>query len=170
MAKSKMKLRNPPPHRFRPGEVARREIIRYQNSTKTLFESRPFARLCKELLQDIQAPKAENSIYGFGHSAIDALQQSAEDYICTILRMANDKLVNRTTLLPQDIKPAVTLESQERVDRHLEFKQRRRAFEHEYRETIYSLPKLDKWEWDESVQPDEDDLPTINYNPYYCNV
>ena len=40
-------------HRFRPGTVALREIRRYQKSTELLIRKVPFARLVKELIQNI---------------------------------------------------------------------------------------------------------------------
>lgn len=38
------------PHRYRPGEKARREIRRYQASTELLIKKLPFQRLVREIL------------------------------------------------------------------------------------------------------------------------
>jgi histone H3 len=148
------KLRRP--HHFHPGQVAQREVERYQKSTKTLFNRHRFSVLCHELLQDMQAPKDTDFIRGFQYSAIDALQQSAEDYICSIFRIGVEKIRTedrRETLLDKDIAPAIASERAARLGRQLEFKRIRREAEHEYRETIYAMPKLPKWEWDDPDEP-----------------
>lgn len=58
----------PPPHRYRPGEKARREIRRYQSSTELLIKKLPFQRLVKDVLFEIK--------HGFGMTveALEALQ------------------------------------------------------------------------------------------------
>lgn len=41
-------------HRYRPGTVALREIRRYQKSTELLIPKASFARLVKEVIQDMK--------------------------------------------------------------------------------------------------------------------
>lgn len=56
------------PHRYRPGEIARRDIRRYQASTELLIKRLPFQRLCREIMMKFK--------YGYNMqaAAISALQ------------------------------------------------------------------------------------------------
>jgi histone H3 len=61
--------------RYRPGTVALREIRKYQKSTEKMIRKAPFIRLVRELMQ------AKNSTLRITASALDAIQESAEDYL-----------------------------------------------------------------------------------------
>jgi histone H3 len=45
---------NKKPHRYRPGTVALREIRKYQKGTELLIRKLPFARLVREILEEVK--------------------------------------------------------------------------------------------------------------------
>ena len=57
----KMPARPVKTRKRKPGEVALREIKRYQSTTELLLKKEPFRRLCREVLKDV-TEKAEFSI------------------------------------------------------------------------------------------------------------
>jgi histone H3 len=81
------------PYRYRPGTVALREIRRYQKSTDLLLRKLPFQRLVREIAQDFK-----NDLR-FQSTAILALQEAAEAYLCAIH-------AKRVTIMPKDIQLA----------------------------------------------------------------
>lgn len=87
--------------RRRPGTAALQEIKRYQKSTDLLLRKLPFARLVREVAQDINiVPEVR-----FQSSAILALQCAAEAYLVSIFDDANLLSIhaNRKTVQQKDI-------------------------------------------------------------------
>lgn len=72
------------PRRYKPGTVALREIRRYQKTTELLIRKLPFQRLVKEVAGD-----AKHLDLRFQSSAIQALQESAEDYLIHLFEDTN---------------------------------------------------------------------------------
>ena len=109
--KSVRKTAKPPPHkgggvkthRFRPGTVALREIRKYQRSTDTLIPFAPFARLVREIADDVSMLQ-----YRFQSTAIQALQEAAEQYLTRVLEDSNLCAIHakRVTVMPKDIRLA----------------------------------------------------------------
>ena len=90
------------PHRFRPGTVALREIRKYQKSTELLLRKAPFARLVRELAQEMGII---NDVR-FQEQAIVACQAAAEDYIVRLFEDTNLCGIHakRVTIMPKDIQ------------------------------------------------------------------
>ena len=90
------------PHRFRPGTVALREILKYQKSTELLLRSLPFQRLVREVAQDFKQDLR------FERSTIMALQESAEAYGVGLFEDTNLCAIHakRVTIMPKDIQLA----------------------------------------------------------------
>lgn len=88
-------------HRYRPGTVALREIKRFQNSTQLLLRKLPFARLVREILQELGS-----QVNRWHVSALDALQEAAEAYMITLFEDANIVAINskRVTIMQRDIR------------------------------------------------------------------
>ena len=91
-----------PKKRFRPGEKALKEIIKFQRSTDLLINKLPFTLLVKEIT------------FSFHHSlqwqgiALEAMQHAAEDYIVGLMEDANLSAINakRITIMPKDLQLA----------------------------------------------------------------
>lgn len=70
--------------RFKPGTVALREIRKYQRSTDLLLRKLPFARLVREIANDLMT-SYDGAEYGSGlrwqSSAILALQEATEAFL-----------------------------------------------------------------------------------------
>jgi len=92
--------------RYRPGTVALREIRKYQASTNLLLRKLPFARLVKQLCQDHFVPPGGS--LKWRASAIEALQEAAEDYLVRLFEDANLCVLHarRVTLMVRDIQLA----------------------------------------------------------------
>lgn len=88
-----------PNHRYRPGELALKEIRKYQNSTELLLRSLPFQRLVREIAQDYK------SELRFQAAALIALQEATEAYIVGIFEDSNLCAIHakRVTIMPKDI-------------------------------------------------------------------
>jgi histone H3 len=71
-------------HNFHLGTVALREIRRYQKSTDLLIRKLPFQRLVREIAQDYRMDCR------FQSTAIQALQEAAEDYLVSLLTDTNE--------------------------------------------------------------------------------
>jgi histone H3 len=67
--------------RYRPGTVALREIRKYQKSTDKMIRKAPFIRLVRELMA------VKNSTLRITASALEAIQESAEDYIVGVFKV-----------------------------------------------------------------------------------
>jgi histone H3 len=90
------------PHRFRPGTVALREIRRYQKSTELLIKRAPFARLVRQIVQDVSIGDNKMRVQ---QSALDALQEAAETYLVCLFEDTNLVTCHarRVTVLPRDL-------------------------------------------------------------------
>lgn len=89
---------------YRPGTVALREIRKYQKSTDLLIRRLPFQRLVREIAADLKTdifPKYKST-------ALSALQESTESFMCNALETANMCAIhsNRVTLMAKDIQLA----------------------------------------------------------------
>jgi len=90
------------PHRYRPGQVALREIRRYQKSTELLIRKLPFQRLVRELAQEIKTDLR------FQGSALLALQEASEAYLVTVFEDTQLCAIHRgnVTIQPKDMQLA----------------------------------------------------------------
>ena len=89
-------------HRYKPGTVALREILKYQKSTNLLIRKLPFQRLVWELAFKFK------STLRFQASAILAIQEAAETYLVGLLEDTNLIAIHakRVTILPRDLQLA----------------------------------------------------------------
>lgn len=88
--------------RWRPGQVALREIRHYQKSTSLLIQKAPFQRLVRELSQKYWRD------YRFQSNAVLALQEASEAYLTQLFE---DTLLcaihaKRKTVMPKDMQLA----------------------------------------------------------------
>lgn len=90
------------PHRYRPGTVALREIVRYQKSTALLIRKLPFQRLVREVTQEFKTDLR------FQGSAMLAMQEAAEAYIVGLMEDTNLCAIHakRVTIMPKDMQLA----------------------------------------------------------------
>ncbi|GME71825.1 unnamed protein product [[Candida] boidinii] len=93
------------PHRFKAGTVALREIRKYQKSTDLLIRKLPFARLVREIVQDIFGI---TSAYRWQSVAIMALQEAVEAYLVHLFEDTNLCAIHakRVTIMQKDIQLA----------------------------------------------------------------
>ena len=91
-----------PPHRFRPGVVALREIRRYQKTTQLLVKKLPFQRLVREIAQDVKTD------IRFQSTAIMALQEASEAYLVGLFEDSNFCAIHtkRVTIMQKNIRLA----------------------------------------------------------------
>lgn len=91
------------PHRYRPGTVALREIRKYQRSTELLIRKLPFARLCREITNNL-APEP----FRWTAEALLALQEATEDFLVHLLEDTNLCAIHakRVTIMPKDLQLA----------------------------------------------------------------
>ena len=89
-----------PPHRFRPGVVALREIRRYQKTTQLLVKKLPFQRLVREIAQDVKTD------IRFQSTAIMALQEASEAYLVGLFEDSNLCAIHtkRVTIMQKNIR------------------------------------------------------------------
>jgi histone H3 len=87
-------------YKFKSGTVCLREIKKIQKTTKLLIQKSPFKRLVKEITSEY----TPGIIYQ--KTALEALQEAAEDYIIEIFQNANKqaKYGNRKTITVGDVK------------------------------------------------------------------
>jgi len=88
--------------RWRPGQVAIREIRRYQKSTSLLIQKAPFQRLVREIAQDYWHK------FRFQSNALMALQEASEAYL---IQLFEDTLLcaihaKRKTVMCKDMQLA----------------------------------------------------------------
>lgn len=88
--------------RMRPGQVALREIRRYQKSTDLLLRKLPFQRLVREIAVDYKLDLR------FQSSAMVALQEAAEAYLTSLFEDTNlcAAHAKRVTIQSKDIQLA----------------------------------------------------------------
>ncbi|DBB03316.1 TPA: histone H3 type 2 [Trebouxia sp. C0006] len=89
--------------RYRPGTVALREIRKYQRTTELLIRKLPFARLVRELTNDV-APEP----FRWTAEGLLALQEATEDFIVHLLEDCNLCAIHakRVTIMPKDMQLA----------------------------------------------------------------
>jgi len=99
--KGKVVKRNPIPvpeppkpkkkRRYHPGTVALKEIRKYQKSTDLLIRKLPFARLVREIANDLLGDNMEEGTIGFRwtSSALMALQEASEAFLVNLFEDAN---------------------------------------------------------------------------------
>ena len=85
--------------RYKPGERALKEIRKYQKSTELLIPRKPFYRVVREIVDDI------NTSFRLQSSAVMALQEAAEAYIVGFLEDVNlcNIHAKRVTIMNPDI-------------------------------------------------------------------
>lgn len=90
-------------HRYRPGALALKEIRQYQKSTDLLIRKLPFARLVREVAQDVSS-----EVTRWQSSAIAAVQEAAEAFLVRLFEDANLCAIHarRVTLMQKDIQLA----------------------------------------------------------------
>lgn len=91
------------PRRFRPGTVALREIRKYQKSTDLLIRKLPFARLVREIGNQV-APEP----FRWTAEALLALQEATEDFMVHLFEDCNLCAIHakRVTIMPKDLQLA----------------------------------------------------------------
>ena len=89
--------------KYRPGTVALREIRRYQRTTEMLIPKAPFARLAREILENVS-----DGSYRLATQAALALQQACEAMLVILFEDANLCAIHskRVTIMPKDIELA----------------------------------------------------------------
>jgi len=89
--------------RYRPGELALREIRQFQKTTMPVIRKLPFVRLVRELAQNAVATS-----FRFKADALAALQEAAEAYVVHLFEDANLCAVHakRVTIMSKDIQLA----------------------------------------------------------------
>lgn len=92
-------------NRFAYTTVALREIRKYQASTDLLLRKAPFARLLREILQDLRTGSSEPE-YRWQAAAIMALQHASEGYLVGLFEEVNLCAIHarRQTIHPKDIQ------------------------------------------------------------------
>lgn len=105
----KVPRKQPPPqqpkknYRYRPGTRALREIRHMQKSTDLQVAKRPFGRLIREIVQNLQLGD-----FRFTLTAVIALQEAAEAQLVTYFEDAQLLAIHarRITIMPKDIELA----------------------------------------------------------------
>ena len=91
------------PRRYRPGTLAIREIRKFQKSTDLLIRKLPFARLVREICNEL-------SMYPMRWTAeaLLALQESSEDFLVHLFEDCNLCAIHakRVTIMPKDLQLA----------------------------------------------------------------
>ncbi|OSX80316.1 hypothetical protein BU14_0055s0037 [Porphyra umbilicalis] len=89
--------------RYRPGELALREIRQFHKTTMPVIRKLPFVRLVRELAQNAVATS-----FRFKADALAALQEAAEAYVVHLFEDANLCAVHakRVTIMSKDIQLA----------------------------------------------------------------
>lgn len=88
------------PHRWRKGTVALREIRRIQKRTNLLIPKLSFSRLVRQICQD------QGEELRFQSSALSALQEAAEAYLCRLFEDTQLCAIHarRVTIMPKDMQ------------------------------------------------------------------
>ncbi|KAL3981923.1 Core histone H2A/H2B/H3/H4 family protein [Acanthocheilonema viteae] len=89
--------------RYRPGAKALKEIRKYQKSTNLLVRKLPFARLVKEIANEVTSTTERCR---FAVEAIAALQEASEAFLVQIFENALlcSQHAKRVTVMPRDIQ------------------------------------------------------------------
>jgi histone H3 len=91
----------PKKRRWHPGTVALREIRKYQKSCDLLLKKRPFARLVREILQQVSPHDIDRMQAG----ALASLQEASEAYLVGVFEDTNLCALHtkRVTIMPKDM-------------------------------------------------------------------
>ena len=89
----KIKLPKKGKNHYRPGELALKEIRRYQHSTENLIRRAPFQRLVREITQSLKSQNID--ALRFQTSALEALQQASS-------------LIDHSSFVPSSISSIVS--------------------------------------------------------------
>ncbi|XP_066305054.1 histone H3-like centromeric protein A [Branchiostoma lanceolatum] len=102
-AGQQQQARAPRRRRFRPGTRALMEIRKFQKSTKLLLRKLPFARVVREVCQEVGGVDFRWQAY-----AIMALQEAAEAFLVGLMEDANLIALHakRVTIMPKDVQLA----------------------------------------------------------------
>ncbi|EJD53624.1 histone-fold-containing protein [Auricularia subglabra TFB-10046 SS5] len=96
--------------RYRPGTVALREIRKYQKSTDLLMAKLPFARVVREISEDMITSYGDYSTGGlrWQSSALLALQEATEAFLVHLFEDANLCAIHakRVTIMQRDLQLA----------------------------------------------------------------
>jgi len=94
------------PRRYKPGTKALMEIRKYQKSTNLLIPRLPFSRLVREVAYEVCGASLPD--VRFQSSAIQALQEAAEMYLCILMEDSNLCAIHakRVTLMNKDMRLA----------------------------------------------------------------
>lgn len=97
------------PHRWRPGTVALRQIRQYQKSVDLLIPKAPFARLLREVVQNISGLQDIR----FQKAAIEAMHAAAEAELVAQFQATNLGAIHgkRVTIMPRDMHHARAMHS-----------------------------------------------------------
>ena len=89
--------------RYRPGTVALKEIRKYQRSTELLIRKLPFARLVREIGNELTREP-----FRWTAEALWALQEAAEDVMVGLFEDCNLCAIHakRVTIMPKDMQLA----------------------------------------------------------------
>jgi histone H3/H4 len=89
--------------RFRPGDRWRNEILQYQRSTDLLIRKLPFARLAKEITNDVNPHSFRWTV-----NAMEALQQASEAFLVQLFDDGNLCAIHakRVTIMTRDLQLA----------------------------------------------------------------
>lgn len=89
--------------RYRPGTVALKEIRKYQKSTELLIRKLPFARLVREIGNELTREP-----FRWTAEALWALQEAAEDVMVGLFEDCNLCAIHakRVTIMPKDMQLA----------------------------------------------------------------
>ena len=92
--------------RRKPGTVALQQIKHYQSTTDLLLRLAPFARLVKEIGEEIKfSDESAFSRYKWQVAAIECLQWAAEQYMVATFEDMNKAAIHgkRVTVRPEDL-------------------------------------------------------------------
>ena len=92
-------------HRFRPGTVALREIVKEQQKVSYAIPIAPFTRVTREIAQDVQTTDGIR----FRASALEALHTGAEEFMIEVMKRTGDCSVHRDakTISDKDMRFAM---------------------------------------------------------------
>ena len=96
--------------KYRPGDVALREIRKYQKSTELLIRKAPFQRLIREIVREF------NTDMRFQSTALLALQEASEAYLVGLFEDTNLCAIHahRVTIMPRDMTLARRIRGERR--------------------------------------------------------
>lgn len=97
--------------RRRPGELALREIRRYQNSHELLIPRRAFHRLVRAVTEEIVSDRGSDP-FRYQAAALEALQEGVEAYLTGIFEDSNLCAIHakRVTVMPRDMQLCLRLQ------------------------------------------------------------